>query len=371
MGYRERMADPPLLKDFIDRPSVVAIASAIAAEVPDLDAETIVAAVFDDQWEGRALKSRIRHIAVSARAFLPEDYPLALAVMRRAGEKVEAGWMSVWAFNDFVEEFGVDDPDISLPALEQFTKLASAEFAVRPFIERYPERMAEQMLVWAASPDARVRRLASEGYRPRLPWGMGLQQLKRDPTPVLAVLSVLRTDPSEDVRRSVANNLNDISKDHPDLVVAVLGEWDDDSAEMAALRSHALRTLLKQGHPGALELLGFSASPQVAVSEIEVESAKVPIGGSTHWQCTITSTAGEPQLLMVDYVVTFQNASGAGSRKVFKGKVVELAPQEDLLMRRKLNLKPMSTRRILAGPHTVAVQVNGAVLAAAQFDVVE
>jgi 3-methyladenine DNA glycosylase AlkC len=365
------MADPPLLKDFIDRDSVEAIVAAVAAEAGDLDAAEIVDTIFDEAWETRALKQRIRHVAVSVRKFLPDDYASALAVMRRAGEKVEAGWMSVWAFNDFVEEFGVDDPDISLPALEQFTKLASAEFAVRPFIKRYPDQMAAQMLLWARDPDPLVRRLASEGYRPRLPWGMGIPQLKQDPSPILPVLAALRADPSEDVRRSVANNLNDISKDHPELAVELLAEWSDGTPEMWAMIKHGLRTLVKKGHPGALDLLGFSADPQVIVTEIAVDPPAVAIGDAVHFELAVQSTAPHSQPLMVDYAVVFQNASGLGSRKVFKGKIADVAPGESLGLRRKISLSPMSTRRIFPGVHVVEIQVNGVILGKAQFDVVE
>jgi 3-methyladenine DNA glycosylase AlkC len=365
------MADAPLLKDFIDRESVEAIAAAVAAEAGNLDTTQIVDAVFDDLWEERALKRRIRHIAVSIRAFRPAEYADALAIMRRAGEKVEAGWMSVWAFNDYVEEYGVGDPDLSLPALEQFTKLASAEFAVRPFINRYPQRMATQMLAWARNADPRVRRLASEGYRPRLPWGMGIPDLKKDPGPILPVLAVLRADPSEDVRRSVANNLNDISKDHPQVAVELLAGWSDDSPEMQALIKHALRTLVKKGHAGALSLLGFSCDPQVAIGEVVIDPLSVSIGGSVHLEVSVQSTAVRQQPLMVDYAVVFQSASGNGSRKVFKGKIADVAPGETMALRRKISVSPMSTRKIFPGPHEVEIQVNGAILGTARFDVVE
>jgi hypothetical protein len=181
----------------------------------------------------------------------------------------------------------------------------------------------------------------------------------------------LRSDPSENVRRSVANNVNDISKDHPDLAVELLTTWSDNTVEMAALTKHALRTLLKRGHAGALELLGFSSHPQVVVGKIKVDPATVTVGDRTHWVCSVESAGTESQPLMIDYAVTFQNASGTGSRKVFKGKVVELAPEESMTLRRKINLIPMTTRRIFPGPHVVELQVNGVVLATARFDVVE
>ena len=368
--YREAMGDAPLLKDFIDREAVTAVADAVAGVADSVGADDIVAAVLDDSWDDRALKQRIRHVAVTVRSFLPADYLEALPIMRKAARDVESGWVG-WVFNDFVEEYGVDHPDSSLPALEQFTKLASAEFAVRPFIQRYPERMAVQMLEWAANPDALVRRLATEGFRPRLPWGMGLPAVKQDPAPVIPVLELLRHDPSEDVRRSVANNLNDISKDHPELVVDLLGNWADDTPEMAALTKHALRTLLKQGHTGAMALLGFSATPEVRLAAVTIDPSVAPVGGHVHVEFAIESTAATPQLVMVDYAVTYQNASGTGSRKVFKGKVAELDRGESLVMKRKVSLQPMTTRRIFPGPHEVEIQVNGVVLGKAQFDVVE
>ncbi len=365
------MAETPLLKDLVDTDAVGEIGAAIARVRPGFDVGRFVASVFDDEWEARALKQRIRHVAVVARTQLEGEYREALDVMRAAADRLTGGWIPAWCFNDFVEEYGVDDPDASVPALEQFTKLASAEFAVRPFIKRYPDRMAVQMLEWAQSKNAHVRRLASEGYRPRLPWGMGIPELKRDPTPVLAVLKLLRNDTSETVRRSVANNLNDISRDHPDLAVQVLDRWGAKTPEAQALRKHALRTLLKQGHPGALEILGFSPDAAVEVEAISVLPEPGIVGEHVVMEFEVTATGPGTQQLMIDYAVTYQNVSGTGSRKVFKGVVVALAASEAATLKRKINLKQMATRRIVPGPHTVEAQVNGAVRAAAEFDVVE
>jgi 3-methyladenine DNA glycosylase AlkC len=365
------MSDAPVLKDFIDRRSVAAVVSAVATAAGGFDEDIILEHIFDHEWERRALKQRIRHIAVSIRPHLPDDYAAALQIMRQAAPGVDGGGMSLWAFNDFVEEYGVDDPDLSLPALEQFTELASSEFAVRPFIVEYPERMATQMLAWARDPSPQVRRLASEGFRPRLPWGMGLPELKKDPAPIIPVLEELKRDPCDDVRRSVANNLNDISKDHPQLVVDLLTEWADDSSEMDALIKHALRTLLKQGHPGALELLGFRRDARVDLIAAVVDPVVVRVGDGTVLSLEIRSTTDAVQRLMVDYAVVFQNASGTGSRKVYKGVVVDLAGGESFALSRKISLAQRTTRRIIAGPHSVEVQVNGDVLARVRFDVVE
>jgi hypothetical protein len=183
------------------------------------------------------------------------------------------------------------------------------------------------------------------------------------------VLVTLRDDPSEDVRRSVANNLNDISKDHPDLVVRLLGEWAAETDQMQVLTKHALRTLLKRGHSGALELLGFSPQPAVEVTGLTVDPPSVAVGGAVHLEFLVTSLTGAEQSLMVDYSVTYQNASGGGSRKVFKGAVVDLAAGDTISLRRKISLAQRTTRRIFPGPHAIEVQVNGVVLGTARFDV--
>jgi 3-methyladenine DNA glycosylase AlkC len=363
------MADPPLLKDLVDAASVAGIGEAIARVAPQFDVSAFTDAVFDDSWDERALKQRIRHIAECIDEALDGNYGEKLDTLRRAARDLPVTGIPVWCFNDFVEEYGVDYPDLSLPALEQFTRLASSEFAVRPFIKRYPVRLAAQMLEWAESDDPAVRRLASEGFRPRLPWGMGIPAIKRDPTPVLAVIDLLRNDPDEVVRRSVANNLNDISRDHPGLVVAVLNRWADSTP--GSLRKHALRTLLKQGHAGAMELLGFARDVAVMVEEMAVLPPVGKVGGSVHVEFYVRSRSDAVQPVMVDYAVVFQNLSGTGSRKVFKGVTAELDAHEELHIRRKISLQQMTTRRILPGKHTVEAQVNGVVRATVGFDVVE
>ena len=181
-------------------------------------------------------------------------------------------------FLDFVEVFGLDDYEASIPALEYFTQYMSAEFAVRPFIVKYPKQMLAQMLVWSKHTNPDVRRLSSEGSRPRLPWGIALPALKKDPAPVLPILEELKLDPSESVRRSVANNLNDIAKDHPEVTLQVLHSWQAlDREEIAAITRHALRTLLKDGHPQALELLGYPP-PQLTVSSLSLTARQHPPG---------------------------------------------------------------------------------------------
>ena len=275
-------------------------------------------------------------------------------------------------FPDFVEVYGLEDWQGSLPALEQFTQQMSAEYAVRPFIVKDRDRMMAQMLTWAHHANASVRRLASEGCRPRLPWAMALPALKADPSPILPILDALKTDPSEDVRRSVANNLNDISKDNPDVVLDVLRRWQaDPTPEMQKIINHALRTLVKAGHPGALELLGYSAGADVTLKNLTIEPTAIPIGEAITFAFEIESTADAPQDLVIDYVVHLVRARGKTSPKVFKLTKRTIAPGETIRISRKHSFAPVTTRRYYPGEHAVEIQINGAAFERRSFALVE
>lgn len=360
-----------LLKDMIDRPSVRSIFAAVASAEPAFDVEGAVADVFDESFVNLELKQRIRRIAQVLHRRLSRPYPEALRILVNAAGIVAGAGFAGMAFNDFVEEYGTGDFEASISALAVFTRVVSAEFAVRPFIAADRERMLDVMLDWARDEDAALRRLASEGSRPRLPWGMGLRSLKDDPRPTRPILDALRHDPSEDVRRSVANHLNDISKDHPSYVVELLGEWQDGSPEVREITKHALRTLLKQGDHGALNLFGFRPDVAVEVIELRVEPDPVTVGQSTRAYWLLVNKGPEVSAVIVDHAVSYHRAGKQPSRKVFKGSVLELEPGQELAQNRKLSLAQMSTRRIEPGPHRIEVQINGVVKAGVEFDVRE
>jgi 3-methyladenine DNA glycosylase AlkC len=259
-----------------------------------------------------------------------------------------------------VEVFGLDDWDLSIAALEEFTKHVSGEFAIRPFITQYPENTLLKMEEWADHNHPGVRRLASEGCRPRLPWGLRLQNLVEDPTPILPILEKLKDDPREEIRRSVANNLNDISKDNPDIVLEILSRWqktEDENRER--LIKHALRTLIKAGNPGALKLLGFSDTPEVLVKNISVEPDQIHLGEDVIFRFEIHSTSQDEQMLMIDYLVHFMRANGSQSPKVFKLSQKAIQPGEVLQIRKKHGFRPITTRKYYPGKQSFQPQVNG------------
>jgi 3-methyladenine DNA glycosylase AlkC len=339
-----------------------AFAGAIHDAYPTFDREGFVDRVLADPWDELALKERMRHISTVLHEFLPGDYQAALDILIEAAPHLPGESFIGMVPSDYVAQYGLDDWEVSLPALELFTRRISAEYAVRPFILRDPARMIAQMRAWAEHDSPEVRRLASEGCRPRLPWGMSLPMLKDDPTPILPILDRLKDDESESVRRSVANNLNDIAKDNPEVVIEVLRGWQgDESAEMQWITRHALRTLVKAGHPDALDLLGFPANPAIAVRNVAVDPETVAIGEVLTFSFEVESLADEPVNLVIDYVVHFMKANGSHAPKVWKLATKTIQPGEVLAISKKHSFAPVTTRKYYPGLHLIEPKINGSI----------
>jgi 3-methyladenine DNA glycosylase AlkC len=271
----------------------------------------------------------------------------------------------------FVRAYGADHFEAGMAANDALTRRFTAEWSIRPFLERHPARTFARLAEWAADPSVHLRRLVSEGTRPRLPWAPRVRALVQDPRPGLALLERLKDDPAEYVRRSVANHLNDVSKDHPALALETARRWlEGATPERRRLVRHALRTLVKAGHPAALALLGHGAAPRVAVLGARVEPARVRIGEAATFRATVASRAREPQSLAVDLAVHFVKANGAARPKVFKGRVLELAPGARAELTKRISLAVHSTRRPHPGAHSVELVVNGVRFPGARFEVV-
>ena len=242
--------------------------------IDDFDAHGFVSQIMDDEWEGRELKQRWIHITSILKKFLPADYKEAIAKILELLDHVKStrpdfsviddtkfGLMLEYGviLNNYVEQYGLDDYETSVKAIEKITQFTSCEFVTHPFIIKYPDEMMKQMLVWSKHEHWGVRRLSSEGCRPRLPWAMALPNLKKDPTPIIPILENLKNDPARFVRLSVANNLNDIAKDNPEIVIDLAKKWKGESKEVDWIIKHGCRTLLKQGIPEVMELFGFDS----------------------------------------------------------------------------------------------------------------
>jgi 3-methyladenine DNA glycosylase AlkC len=354
------MAEP--LKNMYSRAFVEDVISAFQAVTADFDGAVFMNYIFDDHWEASELKARMRHITRAIRHTLPGDYRTVLAVVRQAAA---SPLLARYSFEtmivpDFVECFGVNDPQASIPALEQFTQQSSAEFAIRPFILRDMPHMMARMLAWTQHESHHVRRLASEGCRPRLPWAMALPMFKKDPAPILPILEALKQDKSDYVRRSVANNLNDMAKDNPQVVIDLLRHWNTINDENVRwIIRHALRSLVKQGHSEALELLGYGSSAAFEVKNLTVEPAEISLGSEVRLAFLLVSRSTRTQNLMVDYVVHHMKANGRHAPKTFKLAKVSMPPGAEIVLSKKHSFRPITTRRYYPGEHIIEIQING------------
>ena len=369
------MTDFPLLKDMIDRQLVQQIADRVSAVYPSFARSEFVAANMVE-LDGLELKARTRLIAEKLREFLPASYPEALEILlavindERGFPPIDNGGLRLMAIPAFVELYGVGHPEASLDAMPVITRVSSCEFAIRPLLIHHQEFALGRVRSWAVHDDENVRRLASEGSRPRLPWGARLGAFIDDPSPNLALLERLKDDPSLYVRRSVANHLNDIGKDHPDLLLERMEAWKTDaSAERKWLIRHALRSLVKRGDARALAILGF-AQAQVALEALHLKPSELRFGGELLFAFQLRSTGDEVQNLLVDYVMHFRKANGKTAPKVFKLKTLQLAAGETAVIEKRMSIRPISTRRYYAGQQRLEIQVNGRVLGGADFELV-
>lgn len=356
------------LKDMFSPTRYRAIADDLGAAEPRFDRRRFLRLVLDG-LEERELMDRLSQTANAAHAALPGPYRHNLEVLTRVAESgggSSSGFAGIW-FSDYAGRHGLDDVAAALPALRCFTRYGSAEFAIRAFLARDLTGTLAVMRTWADDPNEHVRRLASEGCRPRLPWGRKLVELIKDPSPTGPILEALKADPSLYVRKSVANHLNDIAKDHPGAVLERVRGWDRTHTGTAWIVRHALRTLIKQGHPDALALIGAAAAPELHLQRFTVSPRRLQLGESLRLYASLVSTCSSSQRLVVDYVVHYVKADGSARPKVFKWRTVDLAPGETLVLEKTQRIQDFSTRRHYPGQHRVQLQINGRCLGESDF----
>jgi 3-methyladenine DNA glycosylase AlkC len=355
------------LKDKIGDKSVAALADAVEPQVAGFDATGFRLAAIDGLGP-LELKARIAHVASALDAGLPgpfaQDAPCVAAGVRGAGLDPWSAWPAV----TWVEHYGLDDPDAALDALELMTESASAEFAIRPFIERHPELAWTRLHDWSRAADQHLRRLASEGTRPRLPWGARVARIDADPGRGLEIVERLRDDPSQDVRRSAANHLNDVARSHPQLALAAAARWMRDGGDhTAAVVRHALRGLVKRGDPRALALIGADPDAELtATLELAADSAE--IGAQLPFTVAVRNEGQGEVTAVVDYAVRYARPSGRQARKVFKLATFTLGPGAERVFERRLTLRDVSIRKHHPGAHAIELLVNGRTAATAAFE---
>lgn len=356
----------PLLKELLNAQALAKIGRAAAQAYPAFDQRAFLVMASAGLAE-LSVMQRLSRAADSLRVQLPADYPRALRIVRKMAPLLPGGFADM-VLPELVGRHGLAHFDLSLQALRELTPYSSAEFAIRPYLAQDPDAVLAMAERWAEDDNEHVRRLASEGTRPRLPWARRLPLLVAEPRRTRPILEKLQADPSDYVRRSVANHLNDIGKDHPEWVLDLLEGWPTQQPETTWISKHALRTLIKAGHPRALGLVGATPGARVKLASFAVSPAALRLGQTLRLDATLVSTADQPQKLVVDYAIHYVKKNGETSRKVFKLRTLALAGGAELTLEKQQTIADFTTRVHYPGRHTVELLVNGLSVAQSHFD---
>lgn len=364
-----------LLKDIYSPLFYENFSQILSETVPGFEKEKFINLIFDENWNERELKSRMKHTALILHEFMPKDYVSAGELIQKIILNIKEkpftnSSFPFMFFPEYIESYGLDDFETSVKLIEVVTQFISCEFTVRPFIIRYQNEMLTKMTEWSLHENHHVRRLASEGSRPRLPWAMALPELKKNPSPILPLLENLKTDPSEYVRRSVANSLNDISKDNPEIVLEIAKKWKGISKETDAIIKHGSRTLLKQGNTEIMSHYGLVNSTQVLVSDFELVNSKINIGDYLEFSFRIENRDENAIPVRLEYGIYYLRQNGSWSKKVFKISERILLSNEILIVSRKQSFKIITTRKFYTGTQKISIIVNGHERCLEEFEIV-
>ena len=364
------MADA--LKEIYSKAFISRFAKHCADVIPRFDALSFSKFVFNKDWQSKELKQRMRHIATALHEQLDPDYKKSitevLAIISHLKHHNISSGFEYMFFPDYVEQYGLDFPRESLQAIEEITTYASCEFAIRPFIKADQQKVMKQMLKWSSHKNLHVRRLSSEGCRPRLPWAMALQHLKKDPAPILPILENLKSDPSEYVRRSVANNLNDIAKDHPSVVSTIVKKWQGLSKETDWVIRHGSRTLLKKADAEIYSIFGLSGTHNAAVSNFKLKPKKIHLGETLQFSFDLTNNSKMPAKLRIDFAVYYMKSSGSQNKKLFRISENIYQSGQTYAFKKKISFADLTTRKHYPGKHAIAIVVNGNEMVSEQFN---
>ncbi|MCL2500935.1 MAG: DNA alkylation repair protein [Defluviitaleaceae bacterium] len=354
-------------KNKLNHESVRGFAMDVKSVFNPFPVEDFIASTMGEAWDSLELMARGRRITENLKKYLPAVYTEAIAVMDKAIVNCDPFFKI--CFPTFVELYGLDGEnwDVSMAAMELYTQYSSSEFAVRPFIIKHEERMMVQMYAWSRHENEHVRRLSSEGCRPALPWGQALVKYKKDPAPILPILEQLKTDPSLYVRKSVANNLNDISKTHPELIVRLTKEWYGKNDHTDWIVKHGCRTLLKKGNRDVLAVFGYEDVTSADVADFVLGGSSVSIGGDITFSFTVS--VKEAAKIRLEYGIDFVKSNGKRNRKIFQISEVSLKKNQRKSYAKNHSFADLSTRKHYPGTHSVTLIVNGAERGTLDFEV--
>ena len=339
------------------------LSSVLAKTIPAFDEQKFIRLIYVPEFDAKELKERMKHTTRVLNNFMPADYAESVKLIEKIiaqlrMERIGEDSLPYMFIPDYIETYGLNDFKNSVKALEFTTQFTSCEFAVRPFILKYELDMISEMQKWSKHENHKVRRLASEGSRPRLPWAMGIPFLKKDPSSILPILENLKCDDSEYVRRSVANSINDIAKDHPSIVLDLASRWSGLSKETDAIVKHGSRTLLKQGHAEILKHYGLD-DKGIHLSDFKVLTPEVKIGANLEFSFSIENTNETEQKVRLEYAIYYMKQNGQLAKKVFKISERPYPPGTKINVNRKQKFVLITTRKFYLGKHQISIIING------------
>ncbi len=363
---------PDLIKNRYNHESLRELALDIQSVYSEFQIDEFLLSTMNETWENLELKDRLIQISMNLGKYLPGDYKTAIGIIDKVVMNYGT-WLDgfVVFFPIFVEIYGQDEAnwDVSMAALARYTQYASSELAVRSFIINHEKRMMAQMYAWSKNENELVRRLACEGCRPQLPWGQALTSFKKDPTPILPILEQLKVDPSLHVRKSVANNLNDISKTHPDLVVKLAKDWYGKNENTDWIVKHGCRTLLKKGNRDLLALVGYDDDTSIDIHDFALDETLISIGEDITFSFVVL--AKEATKVRLEYGIDYVKSNDKRNRKIFKISEVSVKENEKKLYQKKHSFADLSVRKHYPGIHSITLIVNGVEQGKLDFELTE
>ncbi|PAJ75414.1 hypothetical protein CJF42_05435 [Pseudoalteromonas sp. NBT06-2] len=366
------------MKNNLSEHAVNRIAHALSKSISDFDTQLFQTQALSGLLS-LELKERVIHIINVMHTFLPLDFKETAKILLLVKNNWDYGdsndsysSFAAWPIIDYVSIFGIEYKKESLELLKQLTGLFSSEFAIRAFIVKYPDYCLLKFKDWIYDKDEHVRRLVSEGTRPRLPWGMQIKAFILDPSSNLPLLTKLKSDPSLYVRRSVANHLNDIAKDNPDIVINLCKQWQKNKMNKQEqwVIKHATRSLVKAGHKDVFTLLGYTTDPKIKIEKFNLTCDKIKQGGQLHFDLLLHSTSRNKQNIVIDYAIHFVKANGKTKPKVFKLKTFKIDINANIELSKKHSFKAISTRKYYIGAHKLEILVNGQSIETKSFDLI-
>lgn len=359
------------LKDLYSKVFLNQLSDQVQKYDNNFDKTKFISACMASDWDDLKLMERSDRIVESLHRQLPNEFKQASEILRKIGPQFHG--LAATCLPNYVAHYGLDDWEISMRTLELLTQYSSAEFAIRPFLVKYPTQTNQQMLEWSKSTNVDVRRLASEGIRPRLPWGIRLKEYVKDPTVIFPILKNLIFDDSEYVQKSVANNLNDISKDNPQMVLDFVQRYRNQRKQTDWVISRGLRTLFKQGNPEVLDILGYDPKASQWLKQIQFTTSnqQVIIGQTSTMHYNVTADFKREQALYLGYRVHYVRINKTDFYKDFFVKKTNLKANSFVKGDFKINWKQLTTRKLYPGIHQIDLLVNTVAVASCQIDVLE